>query len=575
MYKEFIKNIKNVKKESLLAPLFVFFEIVFNILIPFIMAYLIDEGIDKNNFDAVIQYGGLLLIMSLLALFCGFSSGKYAAKAATGLAASLRSNMFKNIQTFSFNNIDYFSSSSLVTRMTTDVNFVQNAYQMIVRIAFRAPLMMVAAFAMVLKINLQLGLIFIGVLPVLGIGLYFIIKHAHPYFVKSFKEYDLLNQTVQENLHGIRTVKSFVREDYEDKKFKFHSNRIYQLFLKAETIAAYNNPLMNLCLNASRLLICWLAARLIVAGTMSTGQLASIMTYTMQILMSLMMVSMILVMVVISKASLDRINEVLMTKADLISPENPITTVKDGSVVFKNVSFSYNEKQERKVLHDINLEIKTGEMVGIIGGTGSSKSSIVQLIPRLYDVNEGEVIVGGENVKNYELKALRDQVAMVLQKNTLFSGTIKENLRWGNPQATDEQLIEACKIAQAHDFIQSFPDGYDTYIEQGGTNVSGGQKQRLCIARALLKNPKIIIFDDSTSAVDTKTDAMIQRGLKESLPNTTKIIIAQRISSISEADKIIVLDEGEISAIGDHQSLLNESPIYKEVYQSQQKGVEA
>ncbi len=575
MSKELFSNAKKVKKESLLAPFFVVLEVITNSTIPFIMAKLIDDGIGVNDFDLVMKIGLFLLLMSSFALFFGYSAGKNAALAATGFAANLRSHMFRNIQVFSFKNIDFFSTSSLVTRMTTDVNFVQNAYQMLVRVAFRAPLMLIMSFFMILRINQRLGLVFLTILPILGIGLFIIIKYAHPVFVQSFKEYDVLNETVQENLHGIRTVKSYVREDFEIKKFNIKSTSLYNLFMKAERIVALNNPLMNLSLLITRILIFYVAAQLIVAKTMTTGQLASIMTYSMQILMSLMMLSMIFVMIIVSKASLDRINEVLVATPDLTNPQDPLLEVKDGEIIFKDVAFSYHEKQKRHVLSDVNLTIKSGETIGIIGGTGSSKTSLVQLIPRLYDVSEGEVLVGGKNVKDYDLKTLRDEVAMVLQKNTLFSGSIKENLRWGNPNATDEELIAACKVAQAHDFISSFPEGYDTYIEQGGTNVSGGQKQRLTIARALLKNPKIIIFDDSTSAIDTKTDAALQASLKNSHKTVTKIIIAQRLSSVMDSDKIVVLDDGKIFAVGNHEELLASCSIYQEIYQSQERGDEA
>lgn len=572
MYKEILSDVKKVKRESILAPTFVALEVIANSSIPFVMAYLIDEGIRANNFDLTWQIGLLLLVASAGALFFGYSAGKNAAKAATGFAAHLRSHMFLKIQTFSFRNIDYFSTSSLVTRMTTDVNFVQNAYQMMVRVAFRAPLMLLMSFFMILQINLELGLVFLATLPFLGGGLFLIIKFAHPIFVRSFKEYDVLNETVQENLHGIRTVKSYVREDYETKKFTERSTLLYKLFRKAERLVALNNPLMNLSLLITRILIFYKASQLIAYETMTTGQLASIMTYSMQILMSLMMLSMIFVMIIISKASLDRIGEVLVTQADLTSPANALTEINSGSVVFENVSFSYQAEQKRQVLSHVNLTFKAGETIGIIGGTGSSKTSLVQLIPRLYDVSQGAVFVDGHDVRKYDLTTLRDSVAMVLQNNTLFSGTIKENLRWGNPQATDEQLIEVCKTAQAHDFIMSFDQGYDTHIEQGGSNVSGGQKQRLTIARALLKDPKIIIFDDSTSAVDTKTDALLQASLKTAHQATTKIIIAQRLSSIMEADKIVVLDDGQVFAVGTHEELLKNCSIYQEIYASQQEG---
>ena len=579
MIKRLASCIREYKKSSILAPIFIVMEVVMEVIIPILMANLIDYGIDAGNMGYIYKMGLFLVFSSAIALLFGVLSGRSAAVASAGFAKNLRKDMYYNVQNFSFSNIDKFSTASIVTRLTTDVTNVQNAYQMIIRLAFRCPVMLILSVVMALKISPQLSLIYAGCIPVLGFGLFFIMSKAHPIFERVFKKYDKLNNVVQENLHGIRVVKSFVREEREIEKFDAISEEIYKDFSKAEKILSFNAPIMQFCAYTCMIVIAWFGARMVIASGnnpaigFTTGQLMSLVTYTMQILMSLMMLSMVFVMIVISRASAERIVELLDETSDLTNGNNPIEEVKDGSIEFKNVQFGYSKNKEKRCLRDINVSIQSGETVGIIGGTGSSKTSFVQLIPRLYDVVEGELLVGGVNVKFYDLEALRNQVAMVLQKNVLFSGTIKENLRWGNEHATDEELIHACKLAQAHDFVTLFPKGYDTYIEQGGSNVSGGQKQRLCIARALLKKPKILILDDSTSAVDTKTDALIRKAFLEEIPDTTKIIIAQRVSSIQDADKIIVLDEGEINAIGTHEQLLESCEIYREVYESQVKAV--
>ncbi len=569
MIKQLLRSVREYKKASFLAPFFVSLEVIMEVIIPLVMAFMIDYGVNKGDMPVITKYGLILVGLTFLSLAFGVLSGNYAAKASTGFAKNLRKDVFYRLQNFSFHNIDKFSTSSLVTRMTTDITNLQNAYQMIVRVAVRAPMMLIFSLIMTIGISRKLSVIFLVMLPILGGGLFLISSKAHPIFEKVFKTYDKLNLVVQENLKGIRVVKAFVTEKNEKEKFYSVSESIYQKFSKAERILAFNGPLMHFCVYASILLISWFSAHFIVKGDMTTGELISMTTYTMQILMSLMMLSMILVMIVISKASAQRVCEVLSEEPTIKNPVSPVENVKDGSIEFKNVSFGYS--RNKICLKNINLKINSGETVGIIGGTGSAKSTIVQLIPRLYDVTEGELLVGGENVKNYNITALRNDVSMVLQKNVLFSGTIKENLRWGNKDATDEELVWACKIACADSFIQSFPDKYDTYIEQGGTNVSGGQKQRLCIARALLKNPKILILDDSTSAVDTRTDAEIRRAFREDIPSMTKIIIAQRIASVQDADKIIVMDNGEIDAVGTHDELLSSNEIYKEVYYSQVK----
>lgn len=569
MLKKLMTCIGEYKKETILTPIFVAFESAFDVIIPFLMAFLIDNGINKSDSKVIVQIGIILVICSLLAMFCGVKSGKYSAKATSGFAKNLRKRMYYNVQEFSFSNIDKFSTSSIVTRHTTDINNVQMAFQMIIRIAIRAPLMLIFSLIMAFIVNSKLALIFLIAIPILALGLYFIAITAHPIFENAIKIYDNLNNTVQENVRGIRVVKSFVTEDKEIDKFYKTSDRIYKEFLKAEKIVALNNPLMQITVSTIIVLISWFGGKQIVLGGLTTGEFTSLISYAMQILISLMILSMVLVMIMISRASAERIVELLDEKSDLVSKENAIKEVKDGSIIFDNVNFSYINDENKLCLKNINITINSGETIGIIGGTGSSKSTFVQLIPRLYDVTTGSIKVGGVDVRDYELNALRNQVAMVLQKNVLFSGTIKENLRWGNEYATDEELINACRLAQADGFISEFPEKYDTYIEQGGTNVSGGQKQRLCIARALLKKPKILILDDSTSAVDTKTDRLIRTAMLDEIPDTTKIIIAQRISSVQDADKIIVLDNGKINACGTHEELLKTNAIYQEVYYSQ------
>ena len=572
MIKRLSQCIREYKKDAILSPLYVLVESLLDVAIPFVMAGLIDKGIEAGNMSMILRYGAILVGFALVALTFGALSGRSCARATAGFARNLRHDMFHHLQVYSFSNIDKFSSAGLVTRLTTDVSNVQNAFMMIIRTLIRCPAMLIFAMVMSFRINHDISLIFLAVIPILGVGLYLIIKHVHPVFERVFKTYDRLNGVVQENLSGIRVVKNFVREDHEIEKFDTISGTIYKDFSLAERILALNSPLMQGCVYACMILVSWLGAKQIVIGNMSTGNLMSFFTYIMQILSSLMMLSMVFVMITMSRASAERIVEVLDEESDITNCDNPVYEVKDGSVEFTDVSFSYAKRPDKTVLDDIDLIIPSGQTVGIIGGTGSSKSSLVQLIPRLYDVTGGCVKVGGVDVRNYDLQTLRHNVAMVLQKNTLFSGTIKENLRWGNPDATDEELVHACRLAQADDFIRTFPDEYDTYIEQGGTNVSGGQKQRLCIARAILRKPKILILDDSTSAVDTKTDALIRQAFREEIPNTTKIIIAQRISSVMDADQIVVMDNGRINACGTHEELLANNEIYREVYESQQKG---
>lgn len=574
MLKKLAKCVGEYKTHAIKTPLYVACECVFDVIIPFLMAFLIDEGINKGNSGVIIKIGLTLIVCSILAMFCGVMSGRHAARASSGFAKNLRKKMYHNVQNYSFSNIDKFSTSSIITRHTTDITNVQMAFQMITRIAVRAPLMLIFSLIMAFVVNSKLALIFLCAIPFLGMGLYLIATKAHPIFEKAMKTYDNLNNIVQENIRGIRVVKSYVTEEKEINKFDDVSKDIYNQFSRASKLVALNNPLMQFTVSTIIVLISWFGGKQIVIGGLTTGEFTSLISYAMQILMSLMILSMILVMIMMSRASAERIVEILDEESDIKNKENPVIEVKDGSIVFDNVNFSYVKDINKLCLKDINLEIKSGETIGIIGGTGSSKTSLVQLIPRLYDVTTGRLKVGGVDVKDYDIETLRNEVAMVLQKNVLFSGTIKENLRWGNENATDEELVKACKLAQAHDFIESFPDKYDTYIEQGGTNVSGGQKQRLCIARALLKHPKILILDDSTSAVDTKTDSLIRKAFSEEIPNTTKIIIAQRISSVQDADKIIVMDNGEINGFGTHEELLKTNNIYKDVYESQMKGGE-
>lgn len=574
MIKEIAKSIREYKKETILSPIFVALEVIMEVIIPIIMAYLIDKGIDQYNLDVVYKAGGTLVLAALVALAFGILSGRFCAKASAGFAKNLRKDMYYKVQEYSFENIDKFSTASIVTRLTTDVANVQNSFHMVIRGAVRAPLMLIFSLIMAFMINRKLALIFVGIVPVLGIGLTVIATKAHPYFEKVFKTYDKLNRTVQENVKGIRVVKSYVMEEKEIEKFEQTSNSIYKDFSKAEKIIALNSPLMQFAAYLAMLLISWLGAKFVVKGTLTTGELSSLITYTMSILISLMFLSMILVMVIISRASMERIVEILNEKSNLKNNDKAIKNINNGSITFENVSFSYVDEKNKLSLKNINIHINEGETIGIIGETGSSKTTFVQLIPRLYDTTIGKVKVGNVDVKDYDLESLRNQVAMVLQKNVLFSGTIKENLCWGKEDATDEEIVKACKLAQAHEFINEFPNKYNTYIEQGGNNVSGGQKQRLCIARALLKKPKILILDDSTSAVDTKTDKLIRKAFKEEIPNTTKIIIAQRISSVEDADRIIVLENGEINGIGTHDELLKTNKIYNEIYISQVKGGE-
>lgn len=572
MIKTLAGCIREYKKDSLLAPLYVTLEVILEVIIPLLMARLIDAGLNAGSMSATLTYGIAMIVAAMISLAFGALSGKYAASGSAGFAKNMRHDLYYRVQDFSFSNIDKFSTASLVTRMTTDITNVQNAYMMIIRVAVRSPVMLVCALAMSFTLNAKLSLVFLCAIPVMAIGLYIIIRFAHPVFERVFKTYDKLNNVVQENLRGIRVVKSFVREDHEIQKFEGISQKIFKDFSLAEKILAFNMPLMQCVMYTCMLAIAWFGAKFIVGGSMTTGDLTSMITYVMQILMSLMMLSMVFVMITMAEASVERITEVLKEESDLTSGTDPITTVLNGSVRFEDVSFSYAADPHKLSLKNIDLDIRSGETIGIIGGTGSAKSSLVQLIPRLYDATLGTVKVGGINVKDYDIESLRNAVAMVLQKNVLFSGTIAENLRWGNPDATDAQIAEACALACADEFINRMPDGYNTYIEQGGSNVSGGQKQRLCIARALLKNPKILILDDSTSAVDTATDAKIRDAFKRVIPGTTKFIIAQRVSSIEDADRIIVMDGGSISAMGTHDELLIASPIYREVYESQTKG---
>lgn len=574
MIKKLASYVKDCKRDSILTPIFVIFEVIMEVIIPYLMAKIIDVGIQNSDIKYILEIGIFLIVSAILSLTFGMLSGRFAAKASAGYAKKLRKAMFDKIQTYAFENIDKFSTSSLITRLTTDVTNVQNAFQMIIRILVRAPIMLIFALIMTFSISSKLACIFLVAIPILGFLLIFIAKKAHPHFEAVFKKYDELNRVVQEDLAGIRVVKAYVKEDLEKQKFKEVNNQVYTIFKKAEKIVAFNSPVMQFTVYSCILLISWFGSQLIVGGSMQTGQLSSLITYAYQILMSLMMLSMVFVMVIIAQSSAERIVEVLEEEPAIKNKERTVKEVKDGSIVFDNVSFCYSDEKDRTkfALRNINLEIKPGETVGIIGGTGSSKSTLVQLIPRLYEATKGRVKVGGVDVRDYDLETLRDSVSMVLQKNVLFSGTISENLRWGNKEADDEELERVCKLAQADDFIKQFPAKYETVLDQGGTNVSGGQKQRICIARALLKKPKILILDDSTSAVDTKTDALIRKAFREEIPNTTKIIIAQRISSIEDADKIVVLNEGRIDGIGTSEELLKTNKIYQEVYESQMKG---
>ncbi len=575
MLKTLLRSVREYKRSSILAPIFIAAEVAVECTIPFLTAKLVNNIQDGCDMGTIVKFGLLLALLAVISLCCGALAGHFAATASCGFAKNLRHDLFSAVQGFSFSNIDKFSTSGLVTRLTTDVSNVQMSYMMIIRTAVRCPLMLIFAFVMAMVTSPKTSVSFAIIIPVLAIGLTLIITRAHPIFKSVFKKYDNLNNSVQENVSGMRVVKAYVRESFEAKKFGKASDEVCGDFTRAEKILALNSPLMQFCFNFNMIMISLFGSMLIVksgATELTVGELSSLLTYGAQILMSLMMVSMIIVMVSMSFASANRIVEVLNENSSITNPENPVTEVKDGSVIFNNVSFSYSKKASKAALSDINLFIASGETVGVIGGTGSGKTSLIQLISRLYDTSEGSVMVGGVDVRDYDIETLRDEVSVVLQKNVLFSGTIKENLRWGDPNATDEEIERICRLAQADEFIQSFPDKYDTHIERGGTNVSGGQKQRLCIARALLKKPKILILDDSTSAVDTKTDALIRRAFAEEIPNTTKIIIAQRISSVEHADKIVVMNNGQIEAIGNHEELLRISPIYKEVYESQVKG---
>ena len=572
MLKTLASHIKEYKKPSIMTPCFMILEVAMEMIIPLLMASIIDDGVEAGNLSHIFLMGGVMILVALVSLFSGIMGGRLAAKAATGFSRNLRKAMYENIQTFSFANIDKFSTAGLITRLTTDVNNIQMAYQMILRMCFRAPISLVCAMAMSFFISPKLACVYLVAVIILGSCLAILVPKAHKYFSQAFPKYDDMNASVQENISAIRVVKAFVREDYEKVRFTTTSENISQMFTKAEKILAFNGPLMQLSSYGCIIIISWLGAKMIVGGELSTGNLMSLLTYCMNILMNLMMLSMIFVMMTMSAASAKRICEVLNEESTIKNPENPVYELPDGSITFEHVTFRYNDHAERPVLDDVNLTIKSGETIGIIGGTGSSKSSLVNLISRLYDVNEGRVLVGGLDVREYDMDTLRDQVSVVLQKNVLFSGTIYENLRWGDANATDEECQRACRLACADEFIERFPDGYNTRIEQGGSNVSGGQKQRLCIARALLKKPKILILDDSTSAVDTATDAKIRKAFAEEIPNTTKLIIAQRISSVQHADHIIVLNDGIVNGFGTHEELLENNAIYREVYEAQTSG---
>lgn len=572
MLKTLGAQIKEFKKDSFLTPVFMILEVLMETIIPLMMASIIDNGVEAGDIHHIYVMGGCMVIVAGVSLFAGTMGGKYGARASAGFARNLRKAMYENIQTFSFSNIDKFSTAGLVTRLTTDVTNLQNAYQMLLRMCVRAPISLVCAMIMAFFINAKLACVYLIAVIVLGVILAFITIRAHHYFMEVFPKYDDLNASVQENVSAIRVVKAYVREDYEKKKFTQASKNIYNMFVKAEGVLAFNSPVMQIAVYSCIIALSWLGAKMIVAGSLTTGELMSLLTYCMNIMMSLMMLSMVFVMLAMSIASAERICEVLNEKSDITNPENPVYEVADGSVTFDHVTFRYNKTSDKPILDDINLTIHSGETIGVIGGTGSSKSSLVNLISRLYDVSEGTVLVGGKDVRSYDLDTLRDEVSVVLQNNVLFSGTIYENLRWGDKNATDEECRHACHLACADEFIDRFPDGYNTYIEQGGTNVSGGQKQRLCIARALLKKPKILILDDSTSAVDTATDAKIRKAFAEEIPDTTKFIIAQRISSVQNADRIIVLDNGVVNGFGTHEELLASNDIYRDVYESQTSG---
>ncbi len=572
MIKRLAKSIGEYKRDTILAPVLIALEVAMEVIIPLMMADLIDNGIEMGQMNVVLRTGLTLFFSALLSLGFGVLSGWFAARSSAGFAKNLRKEMYHNIQSFSFANIDKFSTAGLVTRLTTDVTNLQNAFQMIIRIAVRSPAMIILSLISAFSISARLSLVFVAFVPLLAGGLILIMRVVHPIIKQAIQRYDTLNSVVQENLRGIRVVKSFVRDEHEVAKFGDVSGSIYRDFVKAEKIIAFNGPLMQFCMYGCTLLLSWFGAKLIISDTLTTGQLMSLITYITQILMNLMVLSMILIMLVISRASAQRIEEVLTESSDLHSKENPRANIADGSVAFEDVSFSYAGDEAKLCLEGVSLAIEPGQTVGILGGTGSGKSTLVQLIPRLYDATRGRVLVGGVDVKEYDLEALRNSVAMVLQNNQLFSGTVKENLRWGNPDATQEQMERACELAQADSFVRTLPQGYDSWLEQGGSNLSGGQKQRLCIARALLKQPRVLILDDSTSAVDTKTDALIRTAFREALPETTKLIIAQRVSSVQHADKIVVMENGRIDAVGTHEELLQSCGIYQEVYQSQTRG---
>ena len=572
MIRTLLKEVKEYKTASIATPIFMILEVLFETLIPFLMASIIDKGVNTGDIHHIYKVGGIMIVAAFLGLLAGMAGGRYGAKASTGFAKNLRNKMFDQIQTYSFANIDHFSTAGLVTRLTTDVTNVQNAYQMMLRMMMRAPASMICAMVMAFMINARLASIYLVAVVILGVILFFIIRHATAYFQQAFPKYDALNASVQENVSAIRVVKAYVREEQETSKFQYASKNIYDIFVRAEKNVIWNSPIMMFTVYTCIILISWFGAKMIVVKSLTTGELMSLLAYCMNILMSLMMLSMVFVMISMSMASMRRIAEVLDETSDIHNPEHPLYEVADGSISFKNVDFAYKKDSAEKVLKNINLDIHSGETIGIIGGTGSAKTSLVNLISRLYDVTGGEILVGGKNVKDYDLEVLRNQVSVVLQKNVLFTGSILDNLRWGNKEATDEECMEACRLACADEFIERFPDKYNTHIEQGGNNVSGGQKQRLCIARALLKKPKILILDDSTSAVDTATDAKIRRAFREEIPDTTKLIIAQRVSSVQDADRIIVMDEGQVHGFGTHEELLKTDEIYREVYESQTQG---